>query len=117
MSLHAAVGFDVDEDAVQRLIDMNEGCVTFNESSSDTSYRRYLPGPHTGSASGKYMDTARNDSGEMSRNEPLATVPPAVLSRTDCKGKPVTEGLCVTLGVWEGVCVVDALKLSVDSCD
>jgi hypothetical protein len=66
----------------------------------------YVPGPHTGSDSGKKKDTAAQ--------APLLTIVAvdvmgfaklAVLSKTLCRGKPVADAL----GVNDGVCVIETV--------
>jgi len=74
-----------------------------------------MPGPQTGSFSGKYMDTASHVSALMTRGErgKIAALAPCVLSYKNAAGKPeavwlaVPEDVCVS--VWLAVCVPDAL--------
>ena len=60
------------------------GCAVFNESGSTARARRYCPGPHTGSDSGKRNDMACTSKGEIERDaEPsMSARPSSVPSNT-----------------------------------
>jgi hypothetical protein len=70
---------------------------------SVTSARLYVPGPHTGSDSGKYKNTARSTFVDTVRKTlSIANGLPSessVLSTTACRGNPVTDAVGVKLGV------------------
>jgi hypothetical protein len=78
--------------------------------------RRYMPGPHTWSDSGKKKENARLVAAEIMREDvALITLKPQfVLSKIACCGKPVALGLwdcdadtdCVPVceAVWERLC-------------
>lgn len=77
------------------------------------STRRYLPGPHCGSASGKKKENAPTTVVESIREPPsaIAFERPFVLSINVCTGKPVGVGDCVWLRV------VDPVDVPDEACD
>ena len=78
------------------------GRALLSESERVIDTKRYFPGPHITSDSGKYMDTASHASALITRGEAtyIAAELPSVLSNTYCCGKP--EDVCVE--DTEGVC-------------
>ena len=110
------IGNDVEDDAAYSVMRTNDaGGPLLDERANVTSDNWYVPGPHCGSDSGKYSDTARYILLEIVRiAEPLIPFPrPFVLSMTICRGKPVALAVSVTLGVCDAVREYDGVTLAV----
>jgi len=76
--------------------------------------KRYLPGPHCGSASGRYKENALTSVGLTTWAVMYSALfRPSVLSRKTCLGKPVAVGVTLWLDVSVIVVVCDADRLGV----
>lgn len=88
-----------------------------SESGSRSAETRYVPGPHTGSASGREKDRPNHGDAPRSRLDAAsAAVPPAVLSMKGCRRKPVTLWLGVWVPVWLRVDVNEGVELALGLC-
>jgi hypothetical protein len=102
---------------IDRLINKKLGEESIALRASVTSARLYVPGPHTGSDSGKYKNTAQSTFVDTVRKTlSIANGLPSessVLSTTACRGKPVDDGEGEMLGVCDAVPDVDGETLGV----